>query len=223
MKQKWKEVFRFNHRICRHHDECRVQSKRKKTKREKQVVKFDRCRKWKRMTKWENVCMLEIFIIDFVQCHEYREYNKGIAFVRIFNWALSSPKQPRVFSLIIYHGMDRHKEHPDAENILAYDFRTFPVFTVRQFSHSRRSAESTKRGKKRKWMRKNEMKKHTKCTRVFAVRLPFPISLKFFSYLVGPRRFSPDFPRMRGSTPSSHRVRNCFNTSRSSPVRYYRK
>lgn len=91
---------------------------------------------------------------------------------------------------------------------------------ISHFHSATTLAFAAKRGghRKRKKTRMERKKRAERITPnapvcVFASLSLFPSNL-FFSRVPSrrPRRFSPDFPRMRGSsTPSSHRVRSCFN------------
>lgn len=110
-------------------------------------------------------------------------------YIRIFSTEhFLHQERPRVFySLVVYSRVGKSTLCPSAENVLAYDFRTFPIFTVRRLSRSQRSAEGTERGRKREWRGRNEPKEpHRMHPCVFASLSLFPSNLFFSPCPVAP-------------------------------------
>lgn len=168
------------------------------------------CLRYSLLTSYNN--MSRIPRVQQGGLHLYHTY------IRIFSTEhFLHQERPRVFLFArrLFAGrkidtMSKRGERPSLRfpHISHFHSATTLAFAAKRGGHRKR--------KKTRMERKKRAERAHRMHPCVCVRLPFPVSLKSFLFSRvpsrRPRRFSPDFPRMRGSsTPSSHRVRNCFN------------
>lgn len=167
--------------------------------------------------------VLEIFAIEFVQCHEYRECDKEDCIRTCFlNRALSFfTKTCHGFfsrsSFIVGRTIDtiyrrRRRERPSirfSPHIPRFHSATTLAFATKRGEHRER-----KRKESKKWRRRNEPKGAFSFPGFSQIFLLFRVSPP-----VSPRRFSlpisppPDAAGPRDTVLASRVCENCFNTS----------